>query len=177
MRWTVGIYPVKVVLVGNAPKPSILSHDTMGWDGQLGFTQWGWYQLGTFLNRLSCPMAQWDGMDITQWEWYQLRTLLNSPSCPVVQRDGMLVGFHDGNSWDVPKLSIQSSGTLGLPELYLYSCIYMYIVQWNGIRKYCWTPVGNAEQLWVAERTASQPPSISCICVLSFKLPFPRKMI
>ena len=30
------IYPVRVVPVGNIPKPSKLSHGTIGWDGQLG---------------------------------------------------------------------------------------------------------------------------------------------
>ena len=63
-----------------------------GWDEWLGFTQWGWYQLGMFLNHrsiLSHGTTGWDG---------QLGTFLNCPSCPMVRWDGM-------DSWDLPSES------------------------------------------------------------------------
>ena len=55
--------PSESVPVGDAPKLSILSHGTTGWDVQLGFTKRGWYNSGMFLNHPSCPVVQRDGMD------------------------------------------------------------------------------------------------------------------
>ena len=119
MRLTVGIYPVRVVPVGNVPKLSILSHGTMGWDGQLDLPS----ESGTCWERskpsiLSCGTL-WDGMD--SWDlpskgaWYQLGMLLNHPSCPVI------IWYFGGVSGQ-----------------------YFYVVQSNGILEHRWMSVGNA---------------------------------
>ena len=147
MGWAVETYPVRVVSDGNVPKPSILPHGTTGWDGQLGFTKWGWYLLGTFQtihpilwyfgmgwtvgiypvrvvpvgnipkpSILSHGTMGWDWqLGFTQWEWYLLRTFLNRPSCPMVRRDGMDswdLPSESGTCWERSKLSILSCGTL-----------------------------------------------------------------
>ena len=119
MRLTVGIYPVRVVPVGNVPKLSILSHGTMGWDGQLDLPSESGTPVGNVPNRPSYPVVLWDGMD--SWDlpsegaWYQLGMLLNHPSCPVI------IWYFGGVSGQ-----------------------YFYVVQSNGILEHRWTSVGNA---------------------------------